>query len=162
MTNDEHLPQGPYSVRRFVDKYEVYDKFGSEIKDIAIIQKLINIGYEHCAAPEPEQSIEHDISVHGVYIEKDGKRVDPKDFYKSAESDFEILRQIIEKHKDGTWDALNDTVNLAQSILSAGYRRVLPSALSIEHIIENAVPGMLLEERAVIAQAILAFLKKGK
>ena len=25
---------------------------------------------------------QNDISVHGVYIEKDGKRIDPKDFYK--------------------------------------------------------------------------------
>ena len=37
---------------------------------------------DRCVICRPSEAIEHDISVHGVYIEKDGKRIDPKDFYK--------------------------------------------------------------------------------
>jgi len=79
---------------------------------------------------------EHDLSVHGVAIEKDGKRIDPKDFYKVTPPTQEEERQLnnllyglLWKYKQkGMEGNLNLQVHdcrkkIVKAILSAGWRK---------------------------------------
>ena len=63
---------------------------------------------QHHPAECPKEEYVHDMYVHGVVIERDGKRIDPKDFYKQGDkmSNERELEEIVKvllkiKHPDG-------------------------------------------------------------
>lgn len=68
---------------------------------------------------------QNDHSIYGVHITKDGKRIDPKDFYMNEEHELtEYLTKNAQKFLgDGQWSPSN----LADILIAGGYRRPSPS-----------------------------------
>lgn len=128
----------------------------------------------------PPTLLKEDISIHGVHITKDGKRVDPKDFYKPSPTlialDLGKLSDVIEDYKlNEELDAVSENrppKNLAWVIYSKFGQSPcrMPSETELEDIIERVIKHcetMPKEYEAIqwfpkqtLAQAILHFLKE--
>lgn len=99
----------------------------SAMKDTDVLTKA-----KQALSQAQSKQKEHDLSVHGVALEKDGKRIDPKDFYKPApptqeevsEADKEEIRNIVWKWFVDKSESRNRWIDMIiQDLIAAGWRK---------------------------------------
>lgn len=66
--------------------------YGGKLSCSILAEAIVSAQSRERGEKSTPETVEHDVSVYGVAIQKDGKRIDPKDFYKASSSDSKIER----------------------------------------------------------------------